>query len=129
MRKRYSDANKEDIRALVLFNHIQSPEKSESMYKLSQKSEVVRTANRAVKVFEEEDHLFGCNDTIRSPYKELRESSNSDCFACNWVSTSYFCARNAKLDLQLSAIHNRPDFHSSQIFIQKMQIVPRGLKY
>ena len=83
MRKRYRDANKEDIRALVLFNHIQSPEKSDSVYKLSQKSEVVRTANREMKVFEEEDHLFGCNDTKRSPYKELRESSNSDCLACN----------------------------------------------
>jgi hypothetical protein len=58
----------------ILFNQIQSPEKSESVYKISQKSEVVRTVNREVKVFNEEDHLVGCNDAIQSLYKELRES-------------------------------------------------------
>ena len=44
------------------------------MYKISQKSEVVRTVNREVRVFNEEDHLVGCNDTIRNLYRELKES-------------------------------------------------------
>lgn len=58
----------------ILFNQIQSPEKSGSVYKISQKSEVVRTVNREVRVFNEEDHLVGCNDTIRNLYRELRIS-------------------------------------------------------
>ena len=58
----------------ILFNQIQSPEKSESVYKLSQKSEVIRRVNREVKVFNEEDRLIGCKETIRSLYRELRES-------------------------------------------------------
>lgn len=58
----------------ILFNQIQSPEKSESVYKISQKSEVVRTVNREVRVFNEEDHLVGCNDTVLNLYRELKES-------------------------------------------------------
>jgi predicted transport protein len=58
----------------VLFNQIQSPEKSESVHKIGQKSEVVRPVNKEVRVFEEEDHLSNCSDTIRNLYRELRES-------------------------------------------------------
>jgi predicted transport protein len=44
------------------------------VYKISQKSDVVRTVNREVRVFNEEDHLVGLNDTIRNLYRKLRES-------------------------------------------------------
>ena len=57
----------------ILFNHIRSPEKSESVNKISQRSEVVRTVNKQVKVFNEEDHLERNNDTIHRLYKELKE--------------------------------------------------------
>jgi predicted transport protein len=44
------------------------------VHRLSQKSEVIRRVNREVKVFNEEDHLVGCKETILSLYRELRES-------------------------------------------------------
>lgn len=44
------------------------------MDKISQKSKVVQTVNREVRVFNEDDHLITCNETIRNLYRELRGS-------------------------------------------------------
>ena len=57
----------------VLFNQIQSPEKSESITKLSQTSPVVRSVNEQVKVYNEESHFEGSSEKIRRLYKELKE--------------------------------------------------------
>ena len=55
--KEYSDNT-------ILFNQIQSPEKSESVRRLNLKSEVIRSVNKEVRVFNEEDNLVGCKETI-----------------------------------------------------------------
>jgi predicted transport protein len=56
----------------ILFNLIRSPEQSESVKKISQKSEVVRAVNREVKVFTEDDHLQGSSEMVRNLYKEIK---------------------------------------------------------
>jgi predicted transport protein len=57
----------------ILFNQIQSPDKSESINKISQKSALVRSVNEQVKTYTEEGHLEGCNDNINRLYKDLKE--------------------------------------------------------
>jgi predicted transport protein len=57
----------------ILFNQIQSPDKSESITKISQKSALVRSVNEQVKVYNEESHLEGSSYKIRAVYKELKE--------------------------------------------------------
>ena len=56
----------------ILFNQIRSPEQSESVKKISQKSEVVRAVNREVKVFTEDDHLQSSSEIVRNLYKEIK---------------------------------------------------------
>jgi hypothetical protein len=45
----------------ILFNQIKSPEKSESITKISQKSALVRSVNQQVRVYNEDNHFEGCN--------------------------------------------------------------------
>jgi|GEM_PF-1565248 hypothetical protein len=45
----------------ILFNQIKSPERSESITKISQKSALVRSVNQQVRVYNEDNHFEGCN--------------------------------------------------------------------
>lgn len=58
----------------ILFNQIQSPEKSESVTKINQKSEVVKSVNREVKTVTEEMHLEKGDENTQSLYRELRDA-------------------------------------------------------
>jgi predicted transport protein len=58
----------------ILFNQIRSPEQSESVKKISQKSELVKAVNREVKVYTEEDHFQGSSEAMCNIYKELKGS-------------------------------------------------------
>jgi predicted transport protein len=58
----------------ILYNQIQSPEKSESINKISQRSEVVKTVSREVKTATEETHLELGDEDRKSLYKELKDA-------------------------------------------------------
>ncbi|GIW62286.1 MAG: hypothetical protein KatS3mg090_0112 [Patescibacteria group bacterium] len=57
----------------VLFNQLKSPETSESITKISSKSDLVQKINREIKVYTEEDHLQGIPNNIVEIYEELKE--------------------------------------------------------
>lgn len=59
---------------IILFNQIQSPEKSESITKVSQKSELVRSVSKEVVVYNEDDHIKDSNPPMRELYGELKEA-------------------------------------------------------
>jgi predicted transport protein len=57
----------------LLFNQLKSPEMSESITKISPRSEIVQKVSREIKVYTEEDHLNGLpNETIEL-YQALKE--------------------------------------------------------
>ena len=57
----------------LLFNQLKSPETSESITKISQRSDLVQKVSREIKVYTEEDHLSGLpNETIEL-YETLKE--------------------------------------------------------
>ena len=58
----------------ILFNHIQSPEKSESITKISPKNEIVRSVSREVKTYSEESHLENASEYMKQLYKELKDA-------------------------------------------------------
>lgn len=58
----------------VLFNEIESPEKSESVNKISQRSEVVKRVSKEVKTATEELHVEMGDEDRKSLYKDLREA-------------------------------------------------------
>lgn len=58
----------------ILFNQIQAPEKSESITKLSQKSEIVNKVSREVKTYDENYHFERSSNDIKSLYLELKDS-------------------------------------------------------
>lgn len=57
---------------IILFNQIKTPDKSESITKIS-RSEVIDRVSREVQAYTEDFHLNNTTDTIRSLYAELRE--------------------------------------------------------
>jgi len=57
----------------ILFNQLKSPETSESITKVSSKSDVVQKVSREIKVYTEEDHLKGIPEEIVSIYEEVKE--------------------------------------------------------
>jgi len=57
---------------IILFNQIKSPDKSESIAKIS-RSEVIERVSREVQAYTEDYHLNHTTDAIRSLYTELRE--------------------------------------------------------
>src|SRR4030066_1537716 len=57
----------------LLFNQLKSPETSESITKISPKSEIVQKVNREIKVYAEEDHLSGLPNETRELYQALKE--------------------------------------------------------
>jgi len=58
----------------ILFNQLQSPEKSESIAKISSKSELVRSVSEEVKLYSEDYHLEESENNIKTLYKELRDT-------------------------------------------------------
>lgn len=58
----------------ILFNQIQSPEKSESINKISQRSELVKSVNKQVRVYNEDSHFEGSDDYIKHLYSEVKEA-------------------------------------------------------
>ena len=56
----------------VLFNQLKSPETSESITKISQKSEVVKEVSEEVKVYTEEDHIKNSSEESLEIYNELK---------------------------------------------------------
>jgi predicted transport protein len=57
----------------LLFNQLKSPETSESITKVSQRSDIVQKVSREIKVYTEEDHLSGLPSEITELYQELKE--------------------------------------------------------
>jgi hypothetical protein len=57
----------------ILFNQIRSPEKSESITKICQKSALVRSVNQQVRVYNEDNHFEGCSEEIHNLYNDLKE--------------------------------------------------------
>jgi len=58
---------------IILFNQLKSPETSESITKVSPKSDIVQKVSREIKVYTEEDHLQGIPEDIVGTYEELKE--------------------------------------------------------
>lgn len=58
----------------ILFNQIQAPEKSESITKLSQKSEIVTRVSKEVKTYDENYHFERSSNEMKSLYFELKDS-------------------------------------------------------
>ena len=57
----------------LLFNQLKSPETSESITKVSPRSDLVQKVSREIKVYTEEDHLNGLPSEIVELYQELKE--------------------------------------------------------
>ncbi len=57
----------------LLFNQLKSPETSESITKISPRSEIVQKVSREIKVYTEEDHLSGLPTEIIELYQDLKE--------------------------------------------------------
>ena len=57
----------------LLFNQLKSPEMSESISKISPKSEIVQKVSKEIKVYTEEDHLTGLSKETIELYEALKE--------------------------------------------------------
>ena len=57
----------------VLFNQIQPVEKGDSIRKIAQSSEIIRSVSKEIITYSEDYHLEGCEDRIKDVYKELKE--------------------------------------------------------
>jgi predicted transport protein len=57
----------------ILFNQIKPFETSESITKISSRSDIVQKVSREIKVYTEEDHLQGIPEEIVETYLELKE--------------------------------------------------------
>jgi predicted transport protein len=57
----------------LLFNQLKSPETSESINKISSRSEIVQKVSREIKVYTEEDHLNGLPNETVELYQALKE--------------------------------------------------------
>lgn len=57
----------------VLFNQLQAPKSSESITKVSSKSDIVQKVSDEVKVYTEDDHLKTTSDDFKELYDELKE--------------------------------------------------------
>jgi predicted transport protein len=57
---------------LIQYTRLRSHENSESINKISKKSDVVEKVSSEVKVYTEEDHLSHCSEEIKSLYDELK---------------------------------------------------------
>lgn len=59
---------------IILYNQLKSPEKSESINTISQKSEVVKKVSREVKVYTEDDHTLDASENLKVIYQKLKEN-------------------------------------------------------
>lgn len=57
----------------LLFNQLKSPDTSESITKVSPRSDIVQKVSREIKVYREEDHLNGLPTEIVELYQELKD--------------------------------------------------------
>ena len=57
----------------IFFNQFESPESSESIETISQRSDNVNKVSKEIKVYSEEDHLAGMPEDIVNLYQELKE--------------------------------------------------------
>ena len=57
----------------LLFNQLKSPETSESITKISPRSDIVQKVSREIKVYTEEDHLRTLPNEITDLYQELKD--------------------------------------------------------
>jgi len=57
----------------ILFNQIQAPERSESITRISQKSDIVSKVSREVRTYDENYHFERSSDEIKSLYSELKD--------------------------------------------------------
>lgn len=57
---------------LFQYDRLKSPETSESIRKISKKSEIVEKVSEEVKVYTEEDFLSACSDETKNLYTELK---------------------------------------------------------
>jgi predicted transport protein len=57
----------------LLFNQLKSPETSESITKVSPRSDIVQKVSREIKVYREEDHLDNLPGEIVELYQELKD--------------------------------------------------------
>jgi len=57
----------------LLFNQLKSPETSESITKVSQRSEIVQKVSREIKVYTEEDHLSGLPKEVVELYQAIKD--------------------------------------------------------
>lgn len=58
----------------ILFNQIQTPTKSESILTISQKSDVVKSVTKQIKIYSEESHLHSLDSNIKELYYLIKES-------------------------------------------------------
>jgi predicted transport protein len=58
---------------IILYNQLKSPETSETITRISSKSETVQRINKEIKVYTEEDHFQRIPDKIKVIYDELKE--------------------------------------------------------
>lgn len=59
---------------IILFNKIEAIEKTESITKIVRKNETAREISQQIKVYNEESHLEGTNEVIRSLYLEIKDN-------------------------------------------------------
>lgn len=59
---------------IILYNQLKSPEKSESINTISQKSEVVKKVSREVKLYMEDDHTIDASENLKEIYQKLKEN-------------------------------------------------------
>jgi len=57
----------------ILLNQIQQPETSESITKISQSSNIVKSVSKEIVTYSKDYHLEGCDDRTKDIYKELKE--------------------------------------------------------
>jgi predicted transport protein len=57
---------------MIQYNRLKSPETSESIRKISKKSDIVEKVSEEVKVYTEEDFLIVCSEDIKNLYAELK---------------------------------------------------------
>lgn len=57
----------------IAFTQLTSPETSESITRVSQRSEIVQRVNREIRIYTEDDHLHKKPDNIKGFYEKLKE--------------------------------------------------------
>ena len=58
----------------ILFNEIQSPEKSESITTISQGSEIVKQVSKEVRIYDEQYHFRFASEKTKAIYNDLKNS-------------------------------------------------------